>query len=133
MDWLESILKLLGLNVNVENEKVNMGVVNKGNNNVIINNQITLSTPEVARAFMEHVQLIEEKAKEMTRVELERDPFRTVVSSLSPSTQEEFVAKTLAASAASAVPEYSGAIKFTMKPASSYEFVAGDEKKKEGK
>jgi hypothetical protein len=105
MDW-DSILKFFHFEpkIRTDAEGNQVGIVtvrNENSNNkydIIIN---LPSDPKTAEAFARGLQSprIEEKAKEETQRELNQEPFRTLIGTLSPSTQEEVVAKTMGLSA----------------------------------
>jgi hypothetical protein len=104
---LDSILKFLHLEpkVEIDAEGNQIGIVNvKKENSDNISGGIHVhlpSDPETARAFVRELISPEilKRAKEETRRELDREPFRTLINTLSPSTQEEVIAKSVGLSA----------------------------------
>lgn len=126
---LDSILKFLHLEPKIEidakgNQTGIVNVRNENTGNISGGIHVHLSAdPETARAFAKELisPEIEKKAKEETRRELTREPFRTLINTLSPSTQEEVIAKTVGLSAVGELG-FGGDVKTV--------FVAGEEKKK---
>lgn len=134
VDEILSKLKLVEIKAEFKPEGEQVGIVNIKNveTNQTINLHFHVPDPETARALGESISgklpELEMQAKKDTKRELERDPIRTVVNSLSPSTQEEFIAKTMGASAV-------GGIRLPGLKVKGYgvtEFVAGKIEKKEG-